>query len=172
MQQFGALFTASEFPAAWKVSSRSALGHCSFVTGHSMLSRGGGALQSEKSCRLRRWHHFFYLLKITGFAHIISELTFLHHWGFWCHCRVGELNVAGEVGLAVGQVFVEQATDVAWEHADLGTIPERCVLLLVWVGGVKESLAVRILAKWFWWLRRECIFAVHPEVVLIYWAVV
>lgn len=97
-----------------------------------------------------------------------GRLTFLHHRGFCCHCRVGILNVAGEVGLPIGQVLVEQATDVSREEADFGTIPERCVLLLVRVRGVKESLTVGVLAKWFRRLGGQRILAVHPEVVLVY----
>lgn len=99
-------------------------------------------------------------------------LTFLNHWGLWCHCRVGILNVASEVGLPVGQVFVEQATYVAWKEADFGASPERCMLLLIRVSGVKESLAVGVLAKWLRRLRRQRVLAVHPKVVFVYWAVV
>ena len=99
------------------------------------------------------------------------KLTFVHHWGFG-HCGgVGLSDVAGEVGLAVGQVSKQQATVVAWEDASSGTFFEGGVLLLIWVGGVEESMALCVLTKGFWWLTGERIFAIHAEVVLVYRAV-
>lgn len=66
-----------------------------------------------------------------------EELTLLNHQGFGrCGC-VGIFDAAGEVGLAVGQVFEQQATDVAGKDAGSGPVLEGGVLLLVWVGGVK-----------------------------------
>lgn len=159
-----AAFTASEDPAAGRVSSRSALGHCSSVTGHSTPSREGGALQSHESCVLEKT---CFKISHTG-SPGLSQLTFLHHRGLGRCGGVGVLNVAGEVGLPIGQVFVEQAANVSREEADLGAVPERCVLLLVRVGGVKEPLAVGVLAKWLRRLGGERIPAVHPKVVLVY----
>ena len=102
-----------------------------------------------------------------------EHLTFEDHWGFGCcGTRVCKFDAAGEVGLAVGQVFKQQATDVAREDAGPGFLLEGGMLLLVRVRGVKESLPVWVLAIRCWWLSGNRIFAIHPEVVLIYWAVV
>lgn len=131
------------------------------------------AEHGRRSSAIRKQHRFR-VCKITGSAQLfqaVTAFTFLHHWSFGRCAWVAQLDVAGEVGLALGQVFEQQAAGVAWKYASFGTIPEGGVLLLVRVSGVKDFLTLRILAKRFWWFRGNRILAVHPEVVLIYGAV-
>lgn len=85
-------------------------------------------------------------MTLRGFE---RRLTFLHQGRLGDHGRVALFDVAGEVGLAVGQVLEQQAADVAREEADLGAGLEGGVLLFVWEGGVEELLALRELAEDF-----------------------
>lgn len=81
--------------------------------------------------------------------HEDKHLTLLDYRSFGHRGRVAHFDVAGEGGLAVGQVLIQQATDVAWENAGFGTFLEGGVLLLRWVSGVEEAFTVRVLAKDF-----------------------
>lgn len=99
--------------------------------------------------------------------HERRPLTFLHHRGFRCYGWVSIFDVAGEVGLAVRQVFKQQSTVVAGKDACFGAFLEGGVLLLVRVGGVEESIAVCVLAERFRCAGRKSVFAIHPEVVLV-----
>lgn len=100
-------------------------------------------------------------MTVTG-----GQLTFLHHWGFGGCSWVTQPDVAGEVGLAFGQVLEQQAADVAWKDTGFGAVLVGGVLLLVRVGGVEEPLALHVFAEGFRWLSWKCVLAVHPEVVL------